>query len=745
MKNPVGDKDRAHDAPPVKMGSLNRSCLSRPNHSLMHRLLLTLRKGAHRAETIAGDEAFASPRTRTVQWSSILLFLFSSSILFVGLFEWDRYHVIAGRPTNNMFGPESIFLFWLLVAKSVVWFLPFLLIWGVFICPSRWRTSAFILNVLWILVFYFMAFDLVSVSFAGYHVWDYLPNVQDMLQNPGVKIWQWTGEKLTREAVSLLVLFIIFGPLCFFASRFTAAILVDALPWLMLRSVSTLTMASLALVAFSPALFFEVLPDRIQAALPYPPALRESCERINGNFKLALGLTEKASITDGFLPLGHAAAAPFTRLAPNGRFQDSTMVAGRRPLGPDEDELSLYGGPDMAGRLPDEVALTKLLRQELDPRPVDESAFVGRKELPNVILIIYESFRHSALNPQLMKELDGWSQKGLRLDRHYSGSNCSHLGLFSLLYGRAPLGYHKTLDRNIPAQMLRSLRASGYEITFLTCGETKGFRRLDRFINKQSCDNYILEGQFTLNSMKDWPDSDRRKLSHVQKIVNGANGKPQFVFFYLVSSHYRYSFPPEFDVNKEAPRIWEFLNPKAQIQNHLNRYANAMLFLEHEVMKLVRSLDLTKNLIIITGDHGESMGEDGVFTHGSRMSEIQMRVPFVMVGPGIEPRRIPTATVHMDVLPTVLHALGGKGITISNAHGRDLIGDPAPSDEVILVPANGLASDRVMIVRGEKRLIFRPATAKGKLPEMVFEGLADTSGHYEFKVDRAMKASRAVQ
>ena len=236
-----------------------------------------------------------------------------------------------------------------------------------------------------------------------------------------------------------------------------------------------------------------------------------------------------------------------------------------------------------------------------------------------------------------MKRLDNWADQGLRLERHYSGSNCSHLGLFSLLYGRAPLGFHETLDREIPPQMLESLRQSGYEITLLSSGEIKGFRRMADFMNEKYCDHVIEDGEFTLGSMNDWPDSDRRKLAYARNIVNKAQGRPQFVFFYVLSSHYRYPCPSEFEILKESTGFLHFLNPREQIRNHLNRYANSLQFLEHEVMNLVQSIDPNRNIVIITGDHGESMGEDGVFTHASRMSEVQMRTPFVMVGPGVKP------------------------------------------------------------------------------------------------------------
>jgi membrane-anchored protein YejM (alkaline phosphatase superfamily) len=284
--------------------------------------------------------------------------------------------------------------------------------------------------------------------------------------------------------------------------------------------------------------------------------------------------------------------------------------------------------------------------------------------------------------------------------------------------------------------MLESLRLSGYEITVLTSGEIKGFRRLADFINNKYCDHVIEDKEFTVQSMNDWPDADRRKLARARSIVSRSHTKPQFVFFYLLSSHYRYPFPQEFEIFKESDGLLHFLNPWAQIRNHVHRYANSCLFLEHEVMKLVESIDLTRNIVMITGDHGESMGEDGVFTHASRMSEIQMRTPFVMVGAGIEPRKISTATVHTDVLPTLLHALVGQNVPIRNCEGRDLMADPSPEDKVVVVPAGGGDWNGFMIIQGSKRMAFRSTTTTGTAPSVEFAGLVDEVGQFELKVRR---------
>jgi len=223
-------------------------------------------------------------------------------------------------------------------------------------------------------------------------------------------------------------------------------------------------------------------------------------------------------------------------------------------------------------------------------------------------------------------------------------------------------------------------------------------------------------------------------LGLTSKMLREERHRPQFIFYYLVSTHFPYVFPPEFNLFEESPSLMKFIYPREQLRNHLNRYANAALFLEHEVMKLMRSLDMNRTIVMMTGDHGESMGEDGVFTHGSRMSEIQMRVPFLMVGKGVASKTISTATVHTDVLPTLLHALAGCEVPIRNCHGRDLLADPSPADEVMLVPGQLPDRDGFMMIRGNQRILLRCNAEEGTVPWVEFAGLADEAGHVELRV-----------
>ncbi|MDG1483121.1 MAG: sulfatase [Myxococcota bacterium] len=65
-------------------------------------------------------------------------------------------------------------------------------------------------------------------------------------------------------------------------------------------------------------------------------------------------------------------------------------------------------------------------------------------------------------------------------------------------------------------------------------------------------------------------------------------------------------------------------------------------------------------LIIVLSDHGEGLGEDGVFNHRPALSEEMLHVPLMIRPPGgTDAARVETTTSLVDVMPTVLEAIGG--------------------------------------------------------------------------------------
>jgi len=64
-------------------------------------------------------------------------------------------------------------------------------------------------------------------------------------------------------------------------------------------------------------------------------------------------------------------------------------------------------------------------------------------------------------------------------------------------------------------------------------------------------------------------------------------------------------------------------------------------------------------LVVLTSDHGEGLGDHGEATHGVFAYESTLRVPLVLHHPRLfSPRVVTTSARHVDLVPTVLDALG---------------------------------------------------------------------------------------
>lgn len=63
-------------------------------------------------------------------------------------------------------------------------------------------------------------------------------------------------------------------------------------------------------------------------------------------------------------------------------------------------------------------------------------------------------------------------------------------------------------------------------------------------------------------------------------------------------------------------------------------------------------------IVIVTADHGEALGDHGQPHHGTDLYNTQLRVPLVMIGPGIKGQRIQETVSLTDLAPTVLDLAG---------------------------------------------------------------------------------------
>jgi arylsulfatase A-like enzyme len=67
---------------------------------------------------------------------------------------------------------------------------------------------------------------------------------------------------------------------------------------------------------------------------------------------------------------------------------------------------------------------------------------------------------------------------------------------------------------------------------------------------------------------------------------------------------------------------------------------------------------LEDTVVIVTSDHGEEFGEHGQIGHQRTLYREALRIPLILVAPGLEPRRVASSASLVDVVPTVLDLLG---------------------------------------------------------------------------------------
>lgn len=94
-------------------------------------------------------------------------------------------------------------------------------------------------------------------------------------------------------------------------------------------------------------------------------------------------------------------------------------------------------------------------------------------------------------------------------------------------------------------------------------------------------------------------------------------------------------------------------------------------------LRLDRAGAMTRTLVMITADHGESLGEHGESTHGLFAYDATTRVPLVVAGPGLGTGTHDAPAALIDLVPTALDVLGlpedstlpGRSLRVVSAGG----------------------------------------------------------------------------
>ena len=281
-------------------------------------------------------------------------------------------------------------------------------------------------------------------------------------------------------------------------------------------------------------------------------------------------------------------------------------------------------------------------------------ALTGGPERPlDVLVVVIESLRHDAFSPKSSPNLWKLREESIQSELHFPGGNTSYVAFQALLFGFDPaLSIFDT--GNWPPALTRIMHEAQYYRAFVGTG---GFwPELDRFLNSINFEFYRLDMTFP------YYERDRKVVEQAAAILDREGpfreleGTPVFALLYLHSTHYSYHSAPEDQVFTPAaadPLPAPPWGPET-LPLVRNRYFNSV----RAVDRILAPLLDRRRIIVVTGDHGETFNEDGRAIHGTALSYPQTTTPLLIYVPDAPSADLSGPTSHVDILPTLLDALG---------------------------------------------------------------------------------------
>jgi arylsulfatase A-like enzyme/Flp pilus assembly protein TadD len=292
------------------------------------------------------------------------------------------------------------------------------------------------------------------------------------------------------------------------------------------------------------------------------------------------------------------------------------------------------------------------------------------KEPPNVLFVTIDTLRADHVGCYGYKQvktpnIDSLSTDGSRFERAYAVVPVTLPSHSSMMTGTYPMlsGMHDFSGNKLsPLQptLASVLKQSGYQT-----GAVIAAAVLDsRFGLNQGFDFYYDHFEFSRLDEANLDEMERPGNAVADVALDWLARNSQHKFFlwmHLYDPHFPYH-PPE-------PYATEYAT---------HPYDGEIAFADEQLGRVLRFLKekgiYQNTIIVLCGDHGESLGEHGEKTHGFFIYNATMHVPLIIRLPETSTARTVADPVSLvDLMPTVLSAAGLA--TPSQVQGRSLLSE----------------------------------------------------------------------
>ncbi|RZI72322.1 MAG: hypothetical protein EOP80_13745, partial [Variovorax sp.] len=325
--------------------------------------------------------------------------------------------------------------------------------------------------------------------------------------------------------------------------------------------------------------------------------------------------------------------------------------------------LSLF--PDQANTAMQSHAIGVFLAAKLDR----EEELVRRAYKPadtanhkNVVLIVVDALRADHLS------LFGYSRRTSPYLEALASAKAVRLATSAAAVcnesscGLRAIASSRYLDKQAtrPITVQEALKLHGYSVHLMFSGDHTNFYGLSDIYGE-------VDSYFDGASQKERYLNDDRLVTDRLSGMGSWDGKPTVFQFHLMSSHAlgaRFEDTPPFGpgANYTALR-WGTKDLEAPA-HATNYYDRGILQADRVIANILDILKqkgyLKEALVVVTGDHGESLGERGLYSHTHSVWEESLRVPFVMLQfGGVLKNQMHAGPVvsQVDIAPTLLHEL----------------------------------------------------------------------------------------
>jgi membrane-anchored protein YejM (alkaline phosphatase superfamily) len=285
---------------------------------------------------------------------------------------------------------------------------------------------------------------------------------------------------------------------------------------------------------------------------------------------------------------------------------------------------------------------------------------VPKARRKHVVLIIVDSLRADrmqvygyprATTPFLSRLVRSGKMK--RVETAFSTCSESFCGITSTLAARE--------FRDISArtfQLQDVLRDEGYQTWFLLSGNHRAWNGLPHFY-RAADDNFFDGARTERYSM----DDDRLVLEGLERVPPASADHPAFFYLHLMSTHYLgVQFPESHVFTPPDDQVSPGLEPYKilSLLNKPDRYDDKVRQADEMIRELFARLAakgyLEDAIVVVTGDHGEGLGERH-WAHGWSLYNEDIRIPLLFYD-------VPAASypdlsfgVQVDIAPTILDRL----------------------------------------------------------------------------------------